>query len=202
MIKLNVDEIEGYGITEQPIEYNSEEELIKWLKYDLLQQVKSKIENKDKKIITIRDEEEKDYTLNIGRTDFIFECDFIEVNFIFIFDNIVSSFYSDIITNIYFIINCNGLIFKKYASFSRFDQKTFAKCEGYNFYSQVDLSFCKFKSKLNLFNCTLNNKLKLEYNDIMRNYIYMNYIYLIYWICHIVIFMMMYIYAIIILLVK
>ncbi|MDO7019343.1 hypothetical protein Q5M86_00990, partial [Brachyspira innocens] len=66
MTILNVDEIEKYGITEQPKEYNSEEELIKWLKYDLLQQAKSKIENKDKKIITITDEEKKDYTLKIG----------------------------------------------------------------------------------------------------------------------------------------
>ncbi|MDO6994716.1 hypothetical protein Q5M87_11930, partial [Brachyspira innocens] len=70
MTILNVDEIEKYGITEQPKEYNSEEELIKWLKYDLLQQAKSKIENKDKKIITITDEEKKDYTLKIGRLEF------------------------------------------------------------------------------------------------------------------------------------
>ncbi|MEI0491506.1 pentapeptide repeat-containing protein [Brachyspira intermedia] len=67
MIKLNVDEIEGYGITEQPIEYNSEEELIKWLEYDLLQQALINGKEADENnIITITDEEKEYYTLNIG----------------------------------------------------------------------------------------------------------------------------------------
>ena len=60
MIELNINEINKYGIKKQPIEYNSEKELIKWLKYDLLQQAlkKGKKHNKNK-IITIMDDEEK-----------------------------------------------------------------------------------------------------------------------------------------------
>ncbi|MCZ9840232.1 hypothetical protein OFR22_11180 [Brachyspira hyodysenteriae] len=120
MTILNVDEIEQYGITEQPIEYNSEEELIKWLKYDLLQQAKSKIENKDKKIITIKDEEEKDYTLNIGYVDKIsFE---IDINFIFSIHSIINKLSnnqckSTIIIN--YVIFAQNVCFKKLSSFAQ-----------------------------------------------------------------------------------
>ncbi|WP_300754744.1 hypothetical protein [uncultured Brachyspira sp.] len=57
MITLNVNEIYQYGITEQPTEYNSKEELIIWLKCDLLKQAlkKSKTKNSNN-IITITDE--------------------------------------------------------------------------------------------------------------------------------------------------
>ena len=71
MTILNVDEIERCGITEQPIEYNSEYELINWLKYDLLQQARRNGKEPDKNnIITITDEEEKEYTLHIGIEDY------------------------------------------------------------------------------------------------------------------------------------
>ncbi len=65
---------------EQPKIYNNIEELIDWLKYDLEEQRKE-IANEEVK--------EEDLILNIGRTDLIFECDYIIIDFDFIFDDIV-----------------------------------------------------------------------------------------------------------------
>ncbi|WP_198294970.1 hypothetical protein [Brachyspira pilosicoli] len=65
MTILNVNDIKEFK--EQPIEYNTEKELIDWLKWDLLQQaLRNGKEPNENNIITITDEEEKDYTLNIS----------------------------------------------------------------------------------------------------------------------------------------
>lgn len=128
---------------EQPKIYNNIEELIDWLKYDLEEQRK---EIANKKCILLEKVKEEDLILNIGRTDLIYECDYIIIDFDFIFDDIVSSIYGSIIEDIYFQINCNGLIFNKSVSFSRFNLKIPAPESEYAFHNSVDISFSTFKS--------------------------------------------------------
>ncbi|ACN84393.1 hypothetical protein [Brachyspira hyodysenteriae] len=135
MTILDINEILGYGITEQPTEYNSEEELIKWLKYDLLQQAnnKGKIANKNN-IIIIADKEEYDYTLNIGKEMNIFET---IINFDFNFISIMNSIKNVYNNNceIYYIINSCNVIFHMNVYF-------------YNciFHNKIYFSYSKFKN--------------------------------------------------------
>ena len=139
MIILNVDEIEKYGITEQPAKYNSEEELIRWLKYDLLQQARKKYkEPNENNIITITDEEEKDYTLNIGETNnekIIFDFD-INMNYNFFFMNNNETNYK---------INLNSIIFNKFVSFKNI-----------KFNNNVNIQYSYFNNKFDLFEITFD----------------------------------------------
>ncbi|WP_302272350.1 hypothetical protein [Brachyspira aalborgi] len=147
---------------EQPKIYNNEAELINWLKYDLEEQRKN-IANE--KCILLEKVKEEDLTLNIGRTDFIFGCDYIIINFDFIFDNIVSSIYGNIIEDIYFKINCNGLIFNKYVSFSRFNLKIPTRENEYIFHNSVDISFSTFQSSVNLSRTIFYKDVDFTYTD-------------------------------------
>ncbi|HJH56171.1 MAG TPA: hypothetical protein K8V77_08845, partial [Brachyspira hyodysenteriae] len=65
MTILNVNDLKEFN--EQPTEYNTEEELIDWLKWDLYQQAirNGKIPNENN-IVTITDEEEKEFEILIG----------------------------------------------------------------------------------------------------------------------------------------
>ena len=149
MIELNINEINKYGIKKQPIEYNSEEELIKWLKYNLLQQALGRNKKPDENnIITITDEEEKDYILNIGREVWDMEY-YINIHFDFSFNNLQVLLYgnNDNIKSNY-RINTDYIIFHEEACFYnlkncyRFREVTFHK--KVSFYENEFLEEIKF----------------------------------------------------------
>uniref|UniRef100_UPI003F4AFD78 pentapeptide repeat-containing protein n=1 Tax=Brachyspira catarrhinii TaxID=2528966 RepID=UPI003F4AFD78 len=133
---LNPDGIDKYGLTKQPTIYNSSEELIKWLKYDLLQQAnnKGKIANKNN-IIIITDEEEKDYILNIGREIWDMEY-YINIHFDFSFYKLQVLLYgnSDNIKDNY-RINTDYIIFHKEADFN--NSKNYYRFRGVTFHENV-----------------------------------------------------------------
>ena len=65
MTILNVNDIKEFQ--EQPTEYNTEEELIDWIKWDLYQQaLRNGKKTDENNIITITDEEEKEFEILIG----------------------------------------------------------------------------------------------------------------------------------------
>ncbi|MEI0700671.1 hypothetical protein [Brachyspira intermedia] len=173
MIELNINEINKYGIKKQPIEYNSEKELIKWLKYDLLQQAlkKGKKHNKNK-IITIMDDEEKNYTLNIGNKKLEnIVNNKINIKFKFNFHKIIDSIFIDKttinkkiiktiksilkltnITTIYMNINCSNLIINNNIIIKEI-----------TIYNKISFDYSVFNDKIFLF--------KSNFNDISFNYV-------------------------------
>ncbi len=133
---LNPDGIDKYDFTKQPTIYNSSEELIKWLKYDLLQQALSNGKEPDENnIITITDEEEKDYILNIGREIWDMEY-YINIHFDFSFNNLQVLLYgnSDNIRDNY-RINTDYIIFHKEADF--YSSKNYYRFRGVTFHEKV-----------------------------------------------------------------
>ena len=167
MIELNVDEIEKYGITEQPTEYNSEEQLIKWLKYDLLQQAKSKIENKDKKIITITNEEEKNYTLDFNKTKNNSDKK-VYINFYLEFDNIIHKIISNNCRDINFPISSNNIIFNKGLEISNFIFNREVVIRYCHFYEKLTIKSSKFDNNLDFYNAIFYCTLNLDYNTFNR----------------------------------
>lgn len=148
MIELNINEINKYGITEQPAKYNSEEELIKWLKYDLLQQARKKYkEPNENNIITITDEEEKDYTLNIGKKSIILlkDNEKIKINYMFLFELFIKNF--NLNKNIKYILNFNNTIFINDFYLS-----------GYNFENIFCFKNVTLNVKFDIINCNFFNK--------------------------------------------
>ena len=140
---LNPDGIDKYGLTKQPTIYNSSEELIKWLKYDLLQQALRRNKKPDENnIITITDEEEKDYILNIGRE--VWDINYyINIYFDFsLYDLQVLLFgNSDNIRDNY-RINTDYIIFHKEADF--YSSKNYYRFRGVTFYKKVSFYENKF----------------------------------------------------------
>ena len=133
---LNPDGIDKYGLTKQPTIYNSSEELIKWLKYDLLQQALRRNKKPDENnIITITDEEEKDYILNIGREVWDMEY-YINIHFDFDLYNLQVLLYGnkDNIKDNY-RINTDYIIFHKEADF--YNSKNYYRFRGVTFHEKV-----------------------------------------------------------------
>lgn len=99
---------------EQPRVYNTEEDLIKWLKYDLKEQKKNI--SKEKKVSQNKVKKEE-LTLNIGNKD-IKSCDENKkINFEFDFSAIIKKI--NIKNNeVYYKVNCSNLIFNKWVDFS------------------------------------------------------------------------------------
>ncbi|MEI0795197.1 hypothetical protein R4L75_04570 [Brachyspira pilosicoli] len=185
MTILNVDEIERCGITEQPIEYNSEYELINWLKYDLLQQARRNGKEPDKNnIITITDEEEKEYTLHIGIKDYKNDIkNKIIINFslekvLFYF----SIKYSNV-NKLHYNLRLENLIVKNKLDFSynKFFNIFDCNIEFYNIKFEKDILFedlilmkeiyfggCCFKDTLCFFCSKMNRKIWIS-NSIFEN---------------------------------
>ncbi|MEI0492867.1 pentapeptide repeat-containing protein [Brachyspira intermedia] len=140
---LNPDGIDKYGLTKQPTIYNSSEELIKWLKYDLLQQALRRNKKPDENnIITITDEEEKDYILNIGRE--VWDINYyINIYFDFSLYDLQVLLYgnSDNIRDNY-RINTDYIIFHKEADF--YSSKNYYRFRGVTFYKKVSFYENKF----------------------------------------------------------
>ncbi|WP_432631924.1 hypothetical protein [Brachyspira sp.] len=119
---------------EQPKVYNTEEELIKWLKYDLKEQRRETAELEEAILgekIPLKKVEERYLTLNIGMKaenisdDYI---EYIEINFEFNLNDIIYKLFDKLsYEDIGYYINCNGLIFNSEANFSNasFKNKVF-----------------------------------------------------------------------------
>ena len=156
MTILNVDEIEQYGITEQPKEYNSEEELIKWLKYDLLKQALGKGKNPDENnTITITDNEEYDYTLNIGEINgekIIFNFD-ININYNLFFMNNNETNYK---------INFNSIVFNNFVSLKKIKFNNDINIQNSYFNNKFDLFEITFDKNVDFSNSVFN-KDNIEY---------------------------------------
>lgn len=185
MTILNVDEIERCGITEQPIEYDSEYELINWLKYDLLQQALRKDKTKNSNnVITITDEEEKEYTLHIGIKDYKNDIkNKIIINFslekvLFYF----SIKYSNV-NKLHYNLRLENLIVKNKLDFSynKFFNIFDCNIEFYNIKFEKDILFedlilmkeiyfggCCFKDTLCFFCSKMNRKIWIS-NSIFEN---------------------------------
>lgn len=170
MTILNVNDIKEFK--EQPIEYNTEKELIDWLKWDLLQQARRNGKEADKNnTITITDEEEKDYILNIGREIWDMEY-YINIHFDFSFNNLQVLLYgnSDNIKYNYRIntdyiifykeVNFWGALFHKELLFSRI-----------YFYDDVDLS-CYFYDKVSFYGITIKKEMYFGTHDKIENVIF------------------------------
>ena len=110
---------------EQPSIYNTEEDLIKWLKYDLEEQRKEIAKDRSISLDDVKDEE---LVLHIGNKD-ITACEKIEINFEFDFFDIIKKI--NINNNkIYYKVNCANLIFNRMLDFS--DKKYNNKIICYN----------------------------------------------------------------------
>lgn len=127
----------------QPKIYNTEEDLIKWLKYDLKEQKKHISREKKESQNKVKKEE---LTLNIGSKD-IKSCDEkIEINFEFDFSAIIKKI--NIKNNeIYYKVNCANLIFSKMVDFS--DKKHNNKVV---FYNEVKFDNSNFNELTNFVN--------------------------------------------------
>ena len=145
---LNPDGIDKYDFTKQPTIYNSSEELIKWLKYDLLQQALSNGKEPDENnTITITDEEEKEYTLNIGKngqTIFNFAVN-MNYNFFFINSNEIN-----------YRINLNSIIFNKFVSFKNIKFNNNVNIQNSYFNNKFDLFEITFDKDVNFSNSVFN----------------------------------------------
>ena len=116
---------------EQPKVYNKEEELIKWLEYDLKEQRKEIAKDRG---ISLNDVKEEELVLHIGNKNFK-SIEKIEINFEFDFSAIIKKI--NIKNNeIYYKVNCANLIFSKMVDFS--DKKHNNKVV---FYNEVKFSF-------------------------------------------------------------
>ena len=149
MIKLDIKKIKE--IKKQPIEYKTYQQLTDWLEWDLYQQAIKKGKIKDKNnIITILDEEAKEYVFNIGVVDKSLTNDII-LHFLFFFEEIkeINSNSNDI----YFNINLNNVCFKDLLYF-----------DNINFYGNVFLSYSIFTKDVYIYRTKFYNSLEF-YNS-------------------------------------
>ena len=194
MIELNINEINKYGITEQPAKYNSEEELIRWLKYDLLQQARKKYkEPNENNIITITDEEEKNYKIKIGNENQKITIDFsihfisflnkigiksTEINYKIYISNIsVNTIHLDngIFKNDFYFKNNHIKISISFKNTYFYEKAEFQFSSQYginfynaSFYNELLISNIHFNGmSLNLSDININKNTKLIFNNII-----------------------------------
>lgn len=144
MIKLHINKIKK--MKKQPIKYGISGELINWLEWDLYQQAIKKGKIKDKNnIITILDEEAKEYVLNIGIKDKSL-TNKITINPMFLLEDIKCINCNS--KDIYFDINLTNICFKGALHF--YDT---------NFYGNVSLSFSIFIEDVYVYRTKFYNSL-------------------------------------------
>ena len=124
---------------EQPKVYNKEEELIKWLEYDLKEQRKEIAKDRG---ISLNDVKEEELVLHIGNKNFK-SIEKIEINFDFDFSILIKEFCKDD-ENVGFKINCGYLIFNKQIFFH----------DDINFNNILDFSASIFNNKFRIENTT------------------------------------------------
>ncbi|KLI47821.1 hypothetical protein SZ41_08690 [Brachyspira hyodysenteriae] len=159
---------------EQPKEYNSIIDLIKWLKSDLKQQ---KDEISKKNGIPKNNINEKDLVLNIGKKDFFIlkkeNKDKIVINCSIILDEFI-----DKKTNqINYKINFSNCIFNKIIPFNNLNYKN-----QWIFNNEIDFSYSIFNTNIPITNIIFNNIVNFEkslfYNEIcIDNSIFNNSLY-------------------------
>lgn len=153
----------------QPKIYNTEEDLIKWLKYDLKELKKHISREKKESQNKVKKEE---LTLNIGSKDIKSCGEKIEINFEFDFSAIIKKI--NIKNNeIYYKVNCANLIFSKMVDFS--DKKHNNKVVFYNEVKFDNSNFNELTNFVNIsfeknanFSNTLFNK-RTYFNNIVFN---------------------------------
>ena len=154
---------------EQPKVYNTEEDLIKWLKYDLKELKKHMSREKKESQNKVKKEE---LTLNIGSKDIKSCGEKIEINFEFDFSAIIKKI--NIKNNeIYYKVNCASLIFNRMVDFS--DKKHNNKVVFYNEVKFDNSNFNELTNFVNIsfeknanFSNTLFNK-RTYFNNIVFN---------------------------------
>ena len=147
----------------QPKEYNNEQELIKWLIYDLNEQKKEIVKEKN---ININEVENKDLVLNIGYKNPINVTldKFIKVNFSFNIVKIINLLYIEQIEYLnYDYINLSTLIFEKYFDLSKFKFNIFIDFSCSNFKKTVNFSNTIFNSGVNFWHCKFDYIAKFNY---------------------------------------
>lgn len=164
MIFLDTTKIKTFE--NQPKIYNSEEELIEWLKYDLYKQALDKGKSPDENnIIVISDEEEKYYTLNIGTYKYIIDisCDLLNLiisNFLKIIDE---KAYIDY--NIH-IINVNLSLFFNFNNIIYNGSLIFDKVI---FYSKISFNNSTYNKIFRITNSEFKQPFPLEINNTYFN---------------------------------
>ncbi len=150
---------------EQPKVYNKEEELIKWLKYDLKEQrieIAYREEMFSGKKIPLKKVEERYLTLNIGMKIEDISDDYIEyikINFEFNLHDIIYKLFDKLsYEGINCNIHCNRLIFNKKADFSNnlfYNKVNFIDSR---FMGNADFSSSSFNNEVNFSCTTFNNE--------------------------------------------
>ncbi|KLI17433.1 hypothetical protein JQ824_07645 [Brachyspira hyodysenteriae] len=187
MTILNVNDLKEFN--EQPTEYNTEEELIDWLKWDLYQQAirNGKIPNENN-IVTITDEEEKEFEILIGNINKkIIINDYIdlenilkyflnnrEINYKITFSNLelknTIRIHEIIFNNIVQLLDTKiGKVYCVYSHFfdeviiktSTFDNDIyFEDCHFYNSFKCISSKFSMFR----IINSIFNEKIRFDNN--------------------------------------
>lgn len=148
---------------EQPKVYNKEEELIKWLEYDLKEQRKEIAKDRG---ISLNDVKEEELVLHIGNKNFK-SIEKIEINFEFDFSAIIKKI--NIKNNeIYYKVNCANLIFSKMVDFS--DKKHNNKVV---FYNEVKFDNSNFNELTNFVNISFEKNANFS-NTIFNKRTYFN----------------------------
>ena len=148
---------------EQPKVYNKEEELIKWLEYDLKEQRKEIAKDRG---ISLNDVKEEELVLHIVNKNFK-SIEKIEINFEFDFSAIIKKI--NIKNNeIYYKVNCANLIFSKMVDFS--DKKHNNKVV---FYNEVKFDNSNFNELTNFVNISFEKNANFS-NTIFNKRTYFN----------------------------
>lgn len=141
---------------EQPKVYNTEEELIKWLKYDLEEQRRETAELEEAILgekIPLKKVEEMCLTLNIGmKAEDISDdyTEYIEINFEFNLNDIIYKLFDKLSYEyIGCYINCNGLIFNSEVDFSNASFKNKVFFMGSKFIRNANFSWTLFNNEIN-----------------------------------------------------